>query len=655
MKQVIRMSVTSGLLAGSVSGVAFGDFTTTRYTSGTSYELAISHVVDFDQVRTLLPADSTTGIPGANYCVPTSSANLFAYIANHGRPGVTPGAADWEASSNYSAGTSFISGLGGLMLTNRDTGTAMFFAWSAMSNLLGSQAPLSFTVAAEYWSPSNVVSLKEMAKYSINNEAIQIFSYGYYDIKGTNSDGETVIDRDGGHCMTLVGAARSGSTREITYADPADSVGEASQSSFKYPTKYSVWLENLVVSATVSGSTSKPVQSMNHIVLSSSADLTLIDNRLSVAPTFLASWGTFDTSLVASLVLRTTSLTYQPGVLTNIVTPLPVVPTTGALAMSPSGALFCLSNGQLLAEHITASERSMVPVVVPGLDLPSINAIAFCNDRTLVAVSGQQLYAISELDAGLPEPGDNRPVIAWQAQLPFVGAQVVTSYKGQNGTAPHSMLVFSPSLRSIYEVSGDPAVQPTFRTVPAQLPLDVTLLSQTTIVEDRRGGLWFAQKGSSTVSLLNPAGTFSSMTLPVVSLSAFSLDDNDQLLVGDQGVIRAFRLTANGIVEVGIQGSPFVGTRVGDGFTIARSSTNYESRFHSGPGWRNVRPPFPVCVGDFNFDGAINGADLGIMLSKWGTVIPPGGSADSYLDLNQDGLIAGGDLGILLSKWGVCP
>lgn len=95
------------------------------------------------------------------------------------------------------------------MLTNRDTGTAMFFAWLAMSNLLGSQAPLSFTVAAEYWSPSNVVSLKEMAKYSINNEAIQIFCYGYYDIKGTNSDGETVIDRDGGHCMTLVGAARS--------------------------------------------------------------------------------------------------------------------------------------------------------------------------------------------------------------------------------------------------------------------------------------------------------------------------------------------------------------------------------------------------------------------------------------------------------------
>lgn len=84
------MSVTSGLFAGAVSGVAFGDFTTTRYTSGTSYELAISHVVDFDQVRTLLPADSTTGIPGANYCVPTSGANLCAYIANHGRPGVTP-------------------------------------------------------------------------------------------------------------------------------------------------------------------------------------------------------------------------------------------------------------------------------------------------------------------------------------------------------------------------------------------------------------------------------------------------------------------------------------------------------------------------------------------------------------------------------------
>jgi len=51
--------------------------------------------------------------------------------------------------------------------------------------------------------------------------------------------------------------------------------------------------------------------------------------------------------------------------------------------------------------------------------------------------------------------------------------------------------------------------------------------------------------------------------------------------------------------------------------------------------------------GDLNLDGVVNGADLALLLSIWGSSNPPTG------DLNGDGSVGGADLTILLSNWGV--
>ncbi|MFM1936404.1 MAG: Dockerin type domain, partial [Planctomycetota bacterium] len=53
-----------------------------------------------------------------------------------------------------------------------------------------------------------------------------------------------------------------------------------------------------------------------------------------------------------------------------------------------------------------------------------------------------------------------------------------------------------------------------------------------------------------------------------------------------------------------------------------------------------------TCPSDFNFDGAVDGIDLGTLLGQWGGA----GSAD----LNGDGLVDGIDLGVLLGAWGSC-
>jgi len=53
------------------------------------------------------------------------------------------------------------------------------------------------------------------------------------------------------------------------------------------------------------------------------------------------------------------------------------------------------------------------------------------------------------------------------------------------------------------------------------------------------------------------------------------------------------------------------------------------------------------CVGDFDGDGFVDGADLGFLLNLWG-------SNDPTADLNGDGIVDGADLGILLNAWGAC-
>ena len=49
--------------------------------------------------------------------------------------------------------------------------------------------------------------------------------------------------------------------------------------------------------------------------------------------------------------------------------------------------------------------------------------------------------------------------------------------------------------------------------------------------------------------------------------------------------------------------------------------------------------------GDFNDDGTVGGADLGLMLAVWG---PCSGCPE---DLNNDGVVDGGDIGLLLANW----
>lgn len=72
----------------------------------------------------------------------------------------------------------------------------------------------------------------------------------------------------------------------------------------------------------------------------------------------------------------------------------------------------------------------------------------------------------------------------------------------------------------------------------------------------------------------------------------------------------------------------------------------YSSTTFTGAGSVSISASGPVCppplAGDLNRDGAVDGADLGVMLTSWGT---------AQGDVNGDGATDGADLGVLLTNW----
>lgn len=73
---------------------------------------------------------------------------------------------------------------------------------------------------------------------------------------------------------------------------------------------------------------------------------------------------------------------------------------------------------------------------------------------------------------------------------------------------------------------------------------------------------------------------------------------------------------------------------------------------------RNVLGPFLIegkatvcdCLADLTLDGAVNGADLGVVLAAWGAAASNGAG-----DANHDGIVDGADLASVLASWGACP
>jgi probable HAF family extracellular repeat protein len=112
-------------------------------------------------------------------------------------------------------------------------------------------------------------------------------------------------------------------------------------------------------------------------------------------------------------------------------------------------------------------------------------------------------------------------------------------------------------------------------------------------------------------------------------------------------------------VEVGVvwkNGQPIaLGTLPGGTISRARrindageivGEANAANGFFHAVKW-TVTPVGEPCVGDINSSGAVDAADLAVVLGAWG-------STSAASDLNDDGIVNAADLAVLLGAWGAC-
>ena len=97
------------------------------------------------------------------------------------------------------------------------------------------------------------------------------------------------------------------------------------------------------------------------------------------------------------------------------------------------------------------------------------------------------------------------------------------------------------------------------------------------------------------------------------------------------------------LVEIDLTGIDY--TDVSTGFGIVASNQG-GTRDVSVSGIEWVRSE-PSCPADINGSGAVDSADLGLLIAAWGT--PNAGA-----DLNGDGSVDSADLGLLIADWGSC-
>ena len=119
------LPVAGALLIG--VGPLCADVVNPYYFATDNYYYRITHMPDFDQRRQAVPGIPGLANAGSMFCVPTSATNVLAYMANHGFPTLSPGAAIWTPGDpvEYDQITVFIgSDISLRMGTSPTTGTS---------------------------------------------------------------------------------------------------------------------------------------------------------------------------------------------------------------------------------------------------------------------------------------------------------------------------------------------------------------------------------------------------------------------------------------------------------------------------------------------------------------------------------------------------
>jgi len=622
------LPIHSLLAAGGALAISIGASAniTISYASPTNYSYKITKVPDFDQRRSALVGN------GGAFCVPTSAINWMAYIANHGYPNLDPGTGWWQAASMYDAATAAINEQAFLMNTSGTNGTVLtgavtgMTAWFSDSPYAGSFVVLGVNDSALTWTLGTTLAHHALLKRLV------IPRIGWYD-----SAGGIALVRDGGHCVSLTLAVRSGTSLTLGFNDPAsDNDNLHVQSPF---TRENYSIVNLF--RTLDGG---PGRTVSRILNYGNG---YIDGYRAIVPIFGL------TTSPNSLTLNFNSFAgfgSEP-------------PANSSLALNFPAQNIAISH-DLLSAYVHTNQGSITQTAnVSKHNLATgavTDLITVGGSITSIAVGRKgPIYLLAP--AGLICKPTHDPDAPIQVVTP-PGVSAAIAYDDAND---HVILLDTNSKRlyrypdQIVNPFGVPAT-PTIVNLPSGLVFNGT---PTMAVNPATGRVWYATSTSSTIVEIieNPGApaTTNAIFLPGAgSIQSLQFDDFGRIFIAD-GSVKAFTPPPGGgsgkASPLPPSASPFIGLATPKFFRIATSRHNFDPATMSGPAQLDnvlptqFSPSIPDCFADLNGDDVVNGTDLGMLLQAWGTT----GFSDA--DLNSDGIVDGIDLGLLLEAWGNCP
>ncbi len=649
------VTCTLGLGLGLTASLA-ADVTTAYYNSGSDYGYQLSQMPDFDQRRDGL-ATTSGGSPGGMHCVPTSCTDLLGYMASHGEPALGPVFADWENQIDYADVTDFIDDLGDDMGTSGTGGTFGTPAYAAMINRVVWPSGMRYLVGHEFRTNSNVVTLREMARSGINQDAIQTVCYGFYNPTGT-FDGDTVVTRNGGHCMTFMGAERLGSDRHLWANDPDDSNNTATQSSFGADDWDAPWVGNLRVASSSRPLSLTSTQGMNRIMRGGSGTMRLIDSRIMIFPIGCTSWGDWEGGS-NPLYLHTWSLREQK-----------MIKITENLPFKIENVLqMPMGEDVLLVERATdrfarlwrknLDTNGYKPVEIGDAEGPDFLDFAISKDLGILALGA---------DGTLYEcPGDAEAIINPDSMHPVLdGLQGFDRISTDDQSGTICLVRSTDGLIMITDRYAEKIDLYDLRDMMTILGSASPRFSDFN--RDGTPEILFSgvdAQGRSSVSVFDPARSsngnlylkdvthdFMDDCSSDCAIRGLDIDTMGNVLVNRDGNVRSYRCdvdpqgTYRFLSIRGEKDQPiFEDLDVKNGLNVARCFTNHDPRMHDHEGWKNVEEDAECedCgpEGDITGDGKVNGEDLAILLGAWD-------SSDSRADLNGDGTVGGPDLALLL-------
>jgi len=618
--------------------------------------------------------------PGGMHCGPASGVNLYLYMANHGYPTLLPAEQIgdiWEQPQWFCQATAHIATLGswsGWSLGGTSTYGMMAGLQRAVNNHRQPIVVKHYLAAGTYG--LNLNQLAETGRAG----AIAMVAYGYYKVVGVAPGNVPIVQRQGGHFVVMTGAYRNGPVGKLRIRDPADD-GCAPDLPTQNQFKHHVYnAQSFWVRATAPG---LPFRWMTRIYPETDAPAFGIGSTIKLLD-----------GMVYCFPRRAVGKKIPPGggppEFFRIEPDEPWAPGGGGAVCNP---IVPLMDAELVEAVAHPDGRGILAIVATAmrpepqkevwgmnLDLGTQTVLAQINDaesllvgrdRAIYVLGGSTLHRLGlPDDAEEPRPGGGGEDDAGAPPSSFVLPFTCKSFE-YDDLNDRVVLLASDGAQIAFVDHGFQTEASVF-----DLPEGVRLGTDGIVTTNPLDGVvWVGSPASSTVLGLVPSaagkdpGTMEvvdQIDLPLSKGSTIRdidfLEENE--LVVSTSLDGAVHFSRGGgdedagwrqVLEDSFQLPCDI-----DGVVIERPRGNFDPAEHKDPGFDNLDPgdlipgipvPDPLCAGDLNEDGVVDGQDLGLVLGAWG----PANVFIEPADFNSDGQVDGNDLGSLLGWWGPCP